>query len=70
MSFKLLNLFKPFKRFLPDVPPPDGRRVPFKCAPLPARGAGPASAHSPTHIASPPPPRRLAGSGSCTRSSA
>jgi len=29
-QLKLLNLFKPFKRILPDVPPPDGRRVPFK----------------------------------------
>lgn len=32
-EFKFLNLFKPAKRIIPDVPPPEGRRVPFRCAP-------------------------------------
>lgn len=30
-QFKLLNLFKPAQRIIPDVPPPQERRVPFKC---------------------------------------
>jgi hypothetical protein len=29
-QFKLLNIFKPFQKIIPDVPPPEGRRVPFK----------------------------------------
>ena len=29
-NFKLLNLFKPAQRIIPDVPAPQERRVPFK----------------------------------------
>lgn len=30
-QFRVLNLFKPFQKIIPEVQSPEGRRIPFRC---------------------------------------